>query len=68
MKTFFICFLIFSMVVLNTNTQVDGRILYENMPMNARGNRSPASKGRDEASKYNRGCSHINRCRGNDDD
>jgi hypothetical protein len=47
--------------------QVDGRILYENMPMNTRGNRAPASRGRDEANKYTRGCSHINKCRGNDD-
>ena len=67
MRTFFICFLIFSIVVLNINMQVDGRILYENMPMNTRGNRAPASRGRDEANKYTRGCPHINKCRGNDD-
>lgn len=67
MKTLFVCFLIFSMVVLNTNIQVDGRISYENKPKNERGNRPPPSKARDEANKYNRGCSQINRCRGNGD-
>jgi hypothetical protein len=66
MKTLFICFLIFSTVMLKQNIQVGGRILFENLQKNAKEN-LPPSNAKDQVNSYNRGCSHITRCRGNDD-
>jgi hypothetical protein len=66
MKILFICFLICSGVILNQNIQVGGRILFENLQKNAKEN-LPPSNTKDQANNYNRGCSHITRCRGNDD-
>lgn len=74
MKAMFFCLLLFSIVMLNHNTLVDGRISYDDFnkfDKNAHENfkkvterNNPPSKGREEANKYNRGCSHITRCRG----
>lgn len=70
MKALFICFLLFSMVMLNQNTLVDGnpyekiknadKSAFDKFKKVTEGNRPP---GREEANKYNRGCSHLTRCR-----
>lgn len=74
MKALFICFLVFIMVMLNQNTLADDihisfdklpkpdRNAYERFKKTAERN-GPPNKGREEANKYSRGCSHLKRCR-----
>jgi len=63
MKVLFISFLLISMVMLNQNNLVEGKISYKDIEKGSRKNHNR----NDTKGNYTRGCSPITRCRGRGD-